>query len=539
MPKKSALWVTTSAVLAGSVIATSALLQPAFGAGTQEPGSSTTQCFNPMLAATPIGSNSGFTILTYGDATFRNSETEGSVAVGGTPIFEYYSGSGTVDYPLHHRVAGNGNYSLPTIDGDYTRAFLSSYDVSRQGSPLKVSTTGSNDPSHIGTIKLANDSNPDYSYALNSGYVSFGAEGRSHNSPQAIDQSQSFSGLPAGATFKSDRDDFRSYFPADPGSALRTGSGSTLNMQTPTFSGSTVTIVGNSANMVSLAELIAKKDGAGKFGISGATAKTPLIVKASPSDVNGGVLNIPSYNVAGQDSQNLIGYLLWDLSDLSGSVTIKVEGNERVRGSFYAPDVDVRIASQQLEGQLIAHSFEITRTAEEIHTNLFAGEICATTTDTPPTTPSETPTTPTETPTTPTETPTTPTETPTTPTETPTTPTETPTTPTETPTTPTETPTTSVPSTTPVPTPSSGQLGEETSAPPVIGIGTGDSVEAPIVAVLGDSVEAPLRPVDTVSGDASPGQLPDTGFNAGLIGLVAVLLGLGGLLTVKARAAKQ
>ena len=63
----------------------------------------------------PFDVNNGFTIVTKGDATLGNNELEGSIAAFGSV------GSSKQNYPLVHKVAGEGNFTVPLIDGDPVR----------------------------------------------------------------------------------------------------------------------------------------------------------------------------------------------------------------------------------------------------------------------------------------------------------------------------------------------------------------------------------------------------------------------------------
>ena len=79
---------------------------------------------NPMGAATPVGSENGYTIFVTEDAIFANSELEGSMAVGGKATFGGPSAP-SPQYPIYHNTgAGNSDYGLPTIDGENNRVLL-------------------------------------------------------------------------------------------------------------------------------------------------------------------------------------------------------------------------------------------------------------------------------------------------------------------------------------------------------------------------------------------------------------------------------
>ena len=83
---------------------------------------------NPMGAATPIGSDNGYTLFVRENAILANSELEGTLAVGGTATFGDSRGFQGGQYPIMHGgVGGNADYDVPTIGGEPNRVLLQEF----------------------------------------------------------------------------------------------------------------------------------------------------------------------------------------------------------------------------------------------------------------------------------------------------------------------------------------------------------------------------------------------------------------------------
>lgn len=115
--------------------------------------------------------------------------------------------------------------------------------------------------------------------------------------------------------------------------------------------------------------------GAQQFTLTGFSETSFLVVMVEPADVVDGVLTIPTYAGPGSSDERS-SYLLWDLSALTGPVTITSTA-KRLRGSLYAPHADVVFPpnGKPFRGQLIARNLLTLQQAEEIHTNLFEGRL--------------------------------------------------------------------------------------------------------------------------------------------------------------------
>jgi len=343
---------------------------------------------NPMGAATPLGADSGFTLFTTGDAIMANSELEGSLAVGGTASFGATGGDGADRYVIFHSNAGNKNYGLPETDGGSTRVLLNKYAPGNVNKIVQVKADGlvSGPP---GLVKLVNIDSP-------SGYTfrkDFGSSGTTfwpatgnNQSPQLASFVQPWKGstdtsadgvAAAKASFQT-KGSFGSYFPTDQGQSILAG---VTDWKVPTVTGSddmAVTLDLSGPNRLALADFGSAQKFHFQDGITYSPC-APLVIKVSASDVVGGTLTLPSFAVAGKEAGGIgISYILWDLSGLSGTVSITAP-NEPVRGAIYAPNANIVFPSggREFEGQLIAKQLTALQVGKEIHTNLFAGRFAA------------------------------------------------------------------------------------------------------------------------------------------------------------------
>ncbi|KQZ85479.1 hypothetical protein ASD56_03880 [Microbacterium sp. Root166] len=335
---------------------------------------------NPMGASVPLGSEAAYTIYTTGDAILSNPEIEGTLAIGGTATFGDPRGNANLQYPIYHGgIGGNADYDLPQIDGVDNRVLLNRF-ASDPATP-KIVQVQVQDGLPVGGAKIIDQTTP-------AGYVfgpSFDSAGTTYypstggnQSPQLDSRAQLWNGGAGEATFDTALTDFGAYFPEDTGAALLSETDYVAPNVVP---GGTPNVALNASgpNQIALVDLWAGLGDANVFTMSSFSAQAPLIVKVSPADVVGGVLTLPSYANAGKDAPGNegISYLLFDLSDITGDVTI-VAPDRPVRGSIYAPDAHVIFppsaeGGKEFEGQLIASSFSALQNGEEIHTNLFLG----------------------------------------------------------------------------------------------------------------------------------------------------------------------
>ncbi|WP_345801573.1 collagen-binding domain-containing protein [Microbacterium sp. AZCO] len=379
----------TASAAAAAILGAAFAVAPAAMAGAAEDTSA--PCLaNPMAAATPIGSASGYTIFVTGDAILANSELEGSLAVGGTATFGDPRGLASNQYPLYHGgIGGNADYTPPTIDGEYNRLLINRFGVNPDATKV-VQIKAPSGGAPVAGAKIVDRATPaGYTFGPQfggAGTTYFPAAG-TNMSAQIESEVQAWNGGAGAATFATAQASFSSYFPADEGSDLLAQTGI---WRTPTIipgGDTTVTLDPSGPNRVPLSAI----SGAPKFRLDGYSTTSPLIVKVAPSDVVNGVLTLPSEVNAGKNAPGnaALSYILWDLSDLTGDVTI-TSYNEPVRGSIYAPDAHVVFPTEaqggrEFEGQLIAGDLTVLSNGKELHTNLFKGELpCASDSTTDP-----------------------------------------------------------------------------------------------------------------------------------------------------------
>ncbi|MFC8733064.1 collagen-binding domain-containing protein [Luteimicrobium sp. NPDC057192] len=429
----------------------------------------------------------GFTIFVQDDVDLGNSETEGSLALGGDLTL-------AADTNLVHSTGLTpAGYTLPVVDGDPTRLLVGgTLDLTAPGS-LQVTSRDDVGPAQadrIGAIKFGDTGGLELT--ARSGVDRLHEAGGSVDAKPWVDVNdaaqQTFDGAHA-VTYPGAASVVDSRFPAlvAQGEALRTATGS--DVATATLDGGVVTLTPGKLNVLTVDAATLGANAQLTFAGGTPGADTPFVVNVT--DASGSTVHVPPLRgpeMPGQpsatDPNPWAPFVTWNLT---GAGTTTVTG-ELVTGTILAPDVDLTLdASSPVEGQIVARS--LVARGGEIHQYLAASS-CTTPTPTP--TATETTTTPA------------------------------PTTPAPTPTESTTTPTPTGTTTSPAPVPSS----TTTSPAPVVPV----TSATPTATVLGTGGTAP----------SSPGNLATTG--ASLVGpLVAgvalVAAGLA-LLLVRRRTAR-
>lgn len=327
---------------------------------------------NPMGAATPIDSADGYTLFVTGDAILANSELEGTLAVGGVATFGDPRGNPNLQYPVFHGgVGGSADYDVPTIDGVDNRLLLSRFASTKVAQVQERGGPAAGAKIFDRTVPAGYTFGPQFG---GTGTTYF-PTGGSNMSPQLESAVQAWDGGAGADSFVPAADAFTEYFPADRG---RDVLGSVAAWQTPavTLGGEArISLDPAGPNRLTLAALT----GVEKFQLTGYSPASPLVVTVAPGDVVEGRLSLPSYAVAGKETPggDGISYILWDLSALSGDITVTTP-NEPVRGALYAPDVHVIFPPEQdggreFEGQIIAAQLSALQGGKEMHTHLFGG----------------------------------------------------------------------------------------------------------------------------------------------------------------------
>ncbi|MCH4249441.1 MAG: hypothetical protein LKF88_00985 [Microbacteriaceae bacterium] len=246
----------------------------------------TVQLENPMAAAQPEGSESSFTIRTFEDTTLLNSELEGSLAVGGSLTVQ----NGGNDYPLLQNVAGNGDYTLPTINDTPVRALVQQLG-STTNANVRAKTTA--DPATNGVAEIADSSDGKFSAGLDGG-TQFTLTGNSTArllSDASKYEGSSGTGSPSMQLGESSSTTtVNSLFAEDTGTKLLAQSGV---WKAPTLSDDqnvSIQLTAGGPNRLTLADL--ETDGMVKyqnqFRVSGQSETTPLIIHVDANDVQGG-----------------------------------------------------------------------------------------------------------------------------------------------------------------------------------------------------------------------------------------------------------
>ncbi|MCI1865333.1 MAG: DUF5979 domain-containing protein [Bifidobacterium sp.] len=342
-------------------------------------------CINPMDAATPSGSDGGFTIKTTGDASFGNSELEGSMAIGGKVAFTKSDGS----YAIFQSSAGNGNYTVPTIDGDNTRVLLNGFagldDTNSFNettkNPVQVET-GHNDNGQNAVAKLVNTaSNYSFMTAYGTG-TTYSVTGGTNQSPQLQSEGSAWDGKTGNPSMQA-KGDFTGYFPNDHSSLVTSSS---IAWKTPTVSGTSgqqnITLDSTGWNQLDYSQIAGiQKFSLGRTDSTVAYTKSPLIIHVSQKDIDAdGNITLPSYLNGGSDDPDQVSSILWDFTGVTGTVNILGGDGVDVRGSILAPSADIvfpATPASLYEGQVIAKTFRDYAQGKEIHTNLFGGRSCS------------------------------------------------------------------------------------------------------------------------------------------------------------------
>ncbi|WP_354508618.1 DUF5979 domain-containing protein [Oerskovia enterophila] len=336
----------------------------ALGAGPSvaASASSTTDSIDPFAAA------GGFSVFARGDAALDNHEIEGSVAVGGELTVRRDGGG----YAIIHQAAGTADYTIPTVDGDPTRLLIGSY--SRESGLVEIRNggiPGGSDASLEGYLKVAGG-DPTFGLYERGGWVRYRTV---DGEVPAIDatnqrwpggQSTVYTQMPSVANYV-EANAQTSY--DEVAQCLATLPSSTEAQQ--------VTVAEDAGDRKVLSELASDRvnvlqyaDIAGgrqiQFSPGGPTpsASNPLVIQ-----VEAGTTTVSGVTFDPQGAYAR--YVMWDLSQVKGAVTVGAPG--RVDGSVYAPFADLTVDAAPLDGQIIADTLHLL--GGETHAYLFAGSL--------------------------------------------------------------------------------------------------------------------------------------------------------------------
>ncbi|MGC4174114.1 collagen-binding domain-containing protein [Demequina sp.] len=324
-------------------------------------------------AVNPFDDAGGFSVYAIEDANLFNSEVEGALAVGGT-LRAVSPGS---RFPIVHYVAGTAAYTPPVVDGDATRLLIGAFstnsgivDVSGAGAPTGVAK---------GYAKIVN---PVLQFTERGGYVQYRAtsiSGSESNGP-VIEGKNHVWAADGVAKFTAQGDSVAEYVEQGVGAnavtqCLANPSASHTHQVTVTEDGgkAKLALAANKVNIVDYEDLFFWGNYASQIVYDGATrpsATSPVIVRvpAGTTTVRGSV-----FGNAGEFAN----YVMWDLSALSGAVTLtdRSGASTRIDGSVYAPNADLTAYFGPLDGQVIARNFTAPQGAGELHAYMFKGAV--------------------------------------------------------------------------------------------------------------------------------------------------------------------
>lgn len=337
------------------------------------------ESFNPFAIA------GGFTVYAREDGSFGNTETEGSIAVGGT-----MTKPGDGQYTLVHVVAGTGDYTLPTVDGDPTRLLAGSYSP-ESGGITAITSAGTSESALFGDLKLVTQDGPFEAFAR-ADWLRLGTDPTRPDQTPLIDAThQRFpddAAPPSGSagdgsiyTVNTGPTAVAEYVEAQREASWSQASQCFADIADPTLPyGNPVAVAESLGDRVVLEPLRDDRPNVVDYADIAGAALVQFSAGPEPSVTNPLVIRVPAgtSDVVGArfDPQGAYSpYVVWDLSALSGAVSVTA-GQERIDGSIYAPDADVTVDAAPLDGQIIGN--DVTTRGGEIHSFMFAGEIaCA------------------------------------------------------------------------------------------------------------------------------------------------------------------
>ncbi|MFF2369685.1 collagen-binding domain-containing protein [Agromyces sp. NPDC058110] len=349
---------------------------PARSAVVLAPG---TSAVNPLTLA------GGYTVYAQGNATLGNSEFEGSIAVGDRLRITH-----SATYQFAHVIAGTGSYVLPTVDGDPTRVLIGAYASDPANNPgrAQISSLGATEPAQVGDLKVVDRTAPFVSFTRGD-WLRYARTAGTDDPPLIDAQNQDY---PDDSTPPPTSAGDGSIFTYETGADTRSTVADYVqasadanqdeidqcfaNVVDPTqLVGYPVDILEDAGDRIVLGPLspdqpnvvqYADIEGASLLQFSDGTPGplNPLVIHVAAGTT---AIMPPAIDPEGTYSP----YTVWDLSEVTGAVTISTGG--RGDGSIYAPDANLTITAQPWDGQIIAN--DVTILGGEVHSYLFAGAL--------------------------------------------------------------------------------------------------------------------------------------------------------------------
>ncbi|GAA1949579.1 DUF5979 domain-containing protein [Agromyces allii] len=338
-----------------------------------------------VSAVNPFTLAGGFTVYAKRNAVLGNSEFEGSIAVG-----DRLRLTQAATYQFAHVVAGTGSYTLPTVDGDPTRVLIGDYASDPANNPGRVQITslGATQPSQIGDLKIVDRTAPFVSFTRGD-WLRYARTAGTDDPPLIDAQNQDY---PADstppATSAGDGSIFTYTTGADRQAVVAAYVQANANADEDEIAqcladvvdptqlvGHPVEILEDTGDRIVLGPLSPDQPNVLEYAdIAGASLLqfsdgvpgplNPLVIHVEPGTTS---ILPPAIDPEGTYSP----YTIWDLSEVTGAVTISTGG--RGDGSIYAPDANLTITAQPWDGQIIAN--DVTILGGEVHSYLFAGAL--------------------------------------------------------------------------------------------------------------------------------------------------------------------
>ena len=362
-----ALLVTATLVVAGS------LSQPTAAHAADPAG------VNPMTV------NGGFTVYATQNASLGNSEFEGSLAVGNQLTMTQ-----AATYQMAHVIAGTGAYVLPTVDNDPTRLLIGTYAPGPTNvGQIEITNAGATAASQRGDFKVVTRGGG-FGTVQRGSWVRYGPQANPNAVPLIDAENQPYNATTTNppTTSAGNGSIFTYQTGADTASVVadyveanaQADAGGIEQCLGGLADPSTglahqVTISENVGDRIVLGPLATDQpnvvnysdiSGAGLVQFSSDTPgpSNPLIIR-----VPAGVTDISAPRIDPQGTYSP--YVLWDLSALTGAVSIHTGG--RGDGSIFAPNVSLAVSAQPWDGQVYAQNFSMS--GGESHSYMFAGFI--------------------------------------------------------------------------------------------------------------------------------------------------------------------
>ena len=330
----------------------------------------------------PFAANGGFTILVQGDALLGNAELEGSIAAYGTLAVTKNN------YPVIHRAAGMGDYTVPTIDGEPVRILAQDLDLTAGSIGLTNREAPADSPEARAIAKLVDTSVLDFGVRADFVRASIpGAGDHGYIDLEAIPSTEVDTAEERVQTVQPAVADYftgaSAHIDAVASCLAYTYSPAAVDdvvyhRDFDQNNGPDLTV--GKTNVLDYTE-IASKGGTIKLGTAignGFVPSTdsPIVIRVAPGTTSIGTVNFEGWDAGASGQQSYARYIMFDLSEVTGDV---VFGGSAL-GAVYAPNANVTFDSGITHnGQWLTADFTAaTGVGGELHHHTFLASIpCA------------------------------------------------------------------------------------------------------------------------------------------------------------------